>query len=272
MGFTELRMYAEVFNDVQEFRKVTLNKLRSDTVNDEAGRFSHMAKVFDEVEHEMSMGMKRELRKTVGPAVLAWQKSQSGIGEHLLARLIGTIGNPYLATPYRWQGTGEDRVLVEDPPYVRSVGQLWAYCGHGDPERKMRKGITAEELAEMGNPKAKMLVHLLAEACVKGGVRKDKTGETEERTAISHYGQVYLDARKLYADATHRRDCVRCGPSGKPALAGSPLSKAHQNAAALRKVGKELLKDLWTAAREDAGTGAACSDSEEETPAEELSA
>ena len=45
-------------------------------------------------------------------------------------------------------------------------------------------------------------------------------------------------------DAVHPVTCVRCGPSAKPAEPGSAPSKAHQHANALRKVGKELLKDL----------------------------
>ena len=252
MGYPELRLYAEIYDDALEFRKASLSKIRSGTVLDDAGRFSDTVAMFSEVEHQMSLAIKQEMRKSIGSTVLAWQKSEPGIGKHLLARLIGILGDPYVATPYRWQGTGAGRVQVADPPYTRTVSQLWAYCGYGDPDRNMHKGISSEELAALGNPKAKMLVHLLAEACVKAGVRSDKTGETEQRTSRSRYGQVYLDDRKSYADATHRHDCARCGPRGKPALAGSPLSKAHQHAASLRKVGKEILRNLWEAAREDA--------------------
>jgi len=252
MGYIELRMYAEIYADALEFRKSTLNKIRSGTVIDDAARMTDVSGIFAEVEHQMSMSMKRELRKTVGPSVKAWQKSGSGIGEHLFARLIGIVGDPYTATPHHWHGSGENRVLVAEPPRVRTVSQLWSYCGHGDPERRVCKGITVEELAALGNPRAKMLVHLLAEACVKAGVRVVE--DTDERKSISRYGQVYLDARELYAGRTHAMECKRCGPSGKPALPGSALSKGHQNAAALRKVGKEILRDLWIAARADAET------------------
>lgn len=260
MGYLELRMYAEIYADALDFRKSTMNKLRSGTLVDDVARMEDVSGIFAEVEHEMSMAMKRELRKTVGPSVREWQKTESGIGEHLFARLIGIIGDPYAATPYHWYGTGENRVLAADPPYIRTVSQLWSYCGYGDPERKMFKGISANELASLGNPKAKMLVHLLAEACVKAGVRVGDNAD--ERKAISRYGQVYLDARALYAERAHRHDCVRCGPSGKPALAGSPLSKAHAHAAALRKVGKEVLRDLWIAARADAEARSDISDLE----------
>ncbi len=83
----------------------------------------------------------------------------------------------------------------------------------------------------------------------------DAEREDGQRKAITKYGQVYLDARERLATRTHGSECKRCGPGGKPALPGSPLSKGHQYPAALRKVGKEILRDLWLAAREDALNG-----------------
>ena len=65
-----------------------------------------------------------------------------------------------------------------------------------------------------------------------------------------HYEQVYRQAREKYADATHPADCVRCGPAGKPALAGSELSDGHKHARAIRIVAKELLKDMWRESRD----------------------
>nr|WP_159080849.1 Hint domain-containing protein [Nocardia suismassiliense] len=64
-----------------------------------------------------------------------------------------------------------------------------------------------------------------------------------------HYEATYRAARMKYADATHRVDCVRCGPAGTPAPAGSSLSDGHKHARAVRIVAKEILKDLWIEAR-----------------------
>jgi hypothetical protein len=59
------------------------------------------------------------------------------------------------------------------------------------------------------------------------------------------------DKRKAATEGrVHATECVRCGPSGKPAQAGSPWSDAHRHADALRIVSKELLKQLWRAARD----------------------
>ena len=60
-----------------------------------------------------------------------------------------------------------------------------------------------------------------------------------------HYRDIYDATRAKYAEAVHNADCVRCGPAGKPALAGSPLSLGHQHARGLRAIAKELLRDLW---------------------------
>lgn len=65
--------------------------------------------------------------------------------------------------------------------------------------------------------------------------------------ADKHYRQFYDWARAVAADKVHAVECVRCGPSGKPAQPGTPWNPGHQHAHALRIVGKELLRDLWLA-------------------------
>lgn len=103
---------------------------------------------------------------------------------------------------------------------------------------------------------ARMRVWNVAEACKKQLV-KPCTGISEgtlalhfENCVCGRYRIVYDNGRAKYADALHALECVRCGPKGKPALVGSPLSAAHQDARALRLVMKEVLKDLWRAAKD----------------------
>ena len=95
--------------------------------------------------------------------------------------------------------------------------------------------MTAEQLAAQGSPMLKMLVHLNAESCMK--------------TMSSPYRLVYERVRQDVTDKVHTVECVRCGPSGKPAQPGAPWSPGHQHAHALRIVGKEILRDLWTVAQ-----------------------
>jgi hypothetical protein len=82
------------------------------------------------------------------------------------------------------------------------------------------------------NADARMRVYLVAAKCV---MQPDGT----------RWRDTYTAARAKYAGAVHRAPCVRCGPSGKPAAVGSPLSAGHQHARAVRIVAKTILKELW---------------------------
>lgn len=160
-------------------------------------------------EHLAELELKREWRKH---PLAPWAKQFHGVGEKSIARLIAIIGDP------------------ADRP---NVAKLWAYCGHGDPARsRKKKGMTQAELFKQGNPAAKKQTWLIACSLLKAGNRE-------------HYDA----ARARYAERVHEQPCVRCGPAGHPAPAGSPWSDAHKHAAALRYTGKEFLKELWVVAR-----------------------
>lgn len=302
-----LRTLAGALDDAQQARIAIANKLR---------RYPQLDLLADgpqAAEDGLAKALRLHYRKTVPKPIREWQKANGGIGEHLTARLLGQIGHPVVATPSHWEGTGAKRVLVEDPAFNRTMRQLWQYAGHGDPERSRRvKGATAEQVAAAGQPKAKMVLHLIAECAIKqpgrrwtpergghwatdtepggdahrpreshpvhgaapgtnlddahrlaeshgsGGVVEPSPHAHEESDSHSldgvwKYRAVYEMARTRYTDRTHVAPCVRCGPSGKPAAEGSPWSLSHQHAAALRLVGKEILRDLWAVA----GGGAA---------------
>ena len=74
--------------------------------------------------------------------------------------------------------------------------------------------MTASDAASLGSPRAKMIVHLMAECCMK------------QRT--SPYRVVYDEARMDYES----RD----------------WTDGHRHNAALRKTAKAILKDLWVVA------------------------
>lgn len=230
--YQELRIWSEMYQDAMQVRIAATNRAERSPTDKDVPRYAIHIKLLTETEHECALELVRTYRKTVPASVRAWQKESPGIGEHLLARLLGIIGNPVLAQPYHWEGVGKDnRRLVADEPYRRSISQLWSYCGVGDPERKRRKGQTVEEAMAAGIPLAKSVLYLLAQACVK--VNKGV------------YREHYDAARLRYADRVHAKECPPCGPKGKPAKVGTPWSPGHQHAAALRKVGKEILRDLW---------------------------
>lgn len=143
-----------------------------------------------------------------------------GVGPKQLARLLGSTGDPY------WHN-------AENRP--RRVSELWAYCGfhvvEGIAPRRQR-GVRSN-----WSDDARTRARLIAESCIK-----QRQGQ---------YRAVYDRVRAHYADAVHLKDCIRCGPSGNPAKAGTPVSAGHQHARALRAVSKEVLRDLWIFARKN---------------------
>lgn len=227
-GWDVLRFWAEMYHDAQKVRIGMGNRAsRTDLDPDLYQPAIEAAKA---TEHACKLELVRCYRKVVPAEVRTWQKEQPGIGEHLLARLLGHLGDPLIATPFRWMETAPEghecdpdrcgkRHLVEFEPYERTVSELWSYCGHGDPTRKRAKGMTADDALAMGSPGCKMLVHLLAEACMK------------QKGKGARYRDVYERRRIVTVDRVDDK--------------GKPWTAAHQHNDALRIVGKELLRDLW---------------------------
>lgn len=140
---------------------------------------------------------------------------RKGLGPKVFARLLYRVDwDPY------WHP-------IDDRP--RSVSELWQYCGHGDPERsRRRKGAQVEY-----SPHAKTRVWNIVASFMKQG----------------SYRELYEKRRFQTAERLHANTCPPCGPSGTPAKAGTPWSAAHQNADAMRIMGKQFLLDLWLEAK-----------------------
>lgn len=228
-----LALAADIVDDLERTRIANENRLRMLTRSepDEDGemrglgmderdpnvaRTAALVDMLVKAEHQAVLNLNKLLREhPLGP----WIKAQKGVGEKTGARLLAVVGDPYVNLQ-----TGE----------VRTVSQLWAYCGHGDPGRRKHKGMSQDDLFRLGNPTAKKRVWLIATSCLK---------------AQGPYADAYYTRKKATEEREHPTECVRCGPSGKPALPGSPWSDAHRHADALRIVGKEFLRDLWLEAK-----------------------
>lgn len=212
--YATVKTLGRLLDDLERVRIMNSNRIAA-LEREYGSSLPHLSEIGHQVsavEHEAELELKRAWRQH---PLAPWAKEIKGCGEKLVARLIAEIGDP-----------------AERP----NVAKLWAYCGHGDPARSQkRRGMTQEELFKQGSPVAKKRVYLLAAQF--------------RRTPGSHYREVYDEARKRYADRVHAKPCVRCGPAGKPADVGTEWSLGHQDAAALRYVGKEFLKDLWIASR-----------------------
>ena len=217
--YHELGIWAAMLEDMQKLRIATANRVAlgkegrktNAAVDVDPKQYAaHLGELEGE-EHNVALEMRRCYRRSVNPEIVAWQKATPGIGEHLLARLLGVIGDPVHTTRHHWEGNGDGRVLVDDGPYERRVSDLWSYCGHGDATRKRRKGMDKDEAAALGSDQAKMLTRLLAVSCM--------------RCRQSPYRATYDTRRTLTADREE----------------WTPL---HQHNDALRLTGKAILRDL----------------------------
>lgn len=228
-----LALAADVLDDAERTRIANENRLRqltrseADSDGEERGfgldeshpdvaRLAAIVDMLAKVEHQSALNLQKMLRQhPLGP----WVKAQKGIGEKQAARLLAVIGDPYVN-----EQTGE----------IRTVSQLWAYCGHGDPARRKFKGMTQADLFRLGNPVAKSRLWLISTAVLK---------------AQGPLVAAYYDRKRATVGREHARECVRCGPSGKPAQIGSPWSDAHRHADALRVLGKTILREMWLEAK-----------------------
>lgn len=283
-----LKILATQVDDLENVRIANANRLRQLTSSDvdsdgirrglglpedhrDVRRIAQTVEALAAIEKQTISQLQSHMRRSAwGP----WLKSATGVGEKQLARLLGEIGDPYWNT------------LHQRP---RTVSELWAYCGyhtlpagqfwrashdahasgtqlppdHAVPGTQPpssggaqlpggQEGIATQSRSAAGAPRtapkrtrgqksnwseeARKRAWLIATSCVKSAKG-------------TRYRDVYDMTRAKYAEAVHSMPCVRCGPAGKPALVGSPLSDGHKHARALRAISKEVLRDLWIEAR-----------------------
>lgn len=217
--------YADVLEDIEKARKSANSKLKTLTgtkdyqfklpdYHPDVMKLTSLCHYLQEAEDDAISTLKNAMKRNV---FHGWVDRTLGVGEKTAARLLGVIGDPY------WNAR-------DDRP--RGLRELWSYCGYGDAEfQRRRHGVKGN-----WNPKARMRCYLIAECCMK--------------QMESPYRKIYDAARDRYADAVHDAPCPRCGPKGKPAQPGSPLSLGHQNARGLRAISKHgVLRDLWNESR-----------------------
>lgn len=225
-----LATLAESVSDLEASRKAMANRLRAltSTKPDKDGLtrafglpLDHPSVValqfsfttLETAEKAAVKALEKELRNH---PLWPWIKAQNGLGDKTIARLLAAIGDPY------WND-------LHNRP--RTIGELFSFCGVAGPGQRKRKGERVT-----WSPEARMRIHVIIDPIIKN--------------RRSPYRAVYDAGRDRYADHLHTETCVRCGPAGKPAPVGSPWPLAHQHAAALRLVKREVLRDLWAAAKQ----------------------
>lgn len=179
-------------------------------------------------ENEATKVLEKAVRDTIyGP----WIKETHGLGYKSMARLLGEIGDP------GWNA-------YEDRPR-RGPAELWAYMGMHveDGEAPRRQRGVRSNWSHWG----RVRLWVVSKSAVDSG------GSVEGPDGKYHdigYRKVYSDTRLKYENAVHTQSCVRCGPAGHPAPAGSPLNDGHKYGRALRAVGKAILVDMYRIAND----------------------
>lgn len=252
-----LALAADVLDDLERVRIANENRLRqltrdtTDADGEERGfgltldhpdvaRLAAIVTALGQAEHDAELQLARRMRAhPLGP----WVAAQKGVGDKQGARLLASIGDPYIRPEIvRKDGTVE-------PARPRLVSELWAYCGHHVPDgaaARHRRGTVSN-----WNETARMRVHLIAEKTVM--MLRRPCGRPDGQAWADHtpdcacgpWRREYDAGRRQYVGAVHTTPCHRCGPAGHPAAAGSPLSDAHAHGRAVRLVAKCLLRELW---------------------------
>jgi hypothetical protein len=241
-----LGILSDVLDDMESVRIANMNRVRILTRteadadgeerghglsldNPEVAKLQATVDVLIAGEKDAILNVQRAVRKH---PLAHLQQSARGLGEKQYGRALATIGDPY------WND------LHERP---RTVSELWAYCGFDVRNGAAPKRTRGQQSNWSEN--ARKRIWVISEALMKGGRKAEGDSRGEQDPQQDRFRIIYDNAKVKYADAVHTVECVRCGPSGKPAQVGSPISDAHRHARALRAVSKELLKEMWRAAK-----------------------
>lgn len=258
-----IRTLGRLLDDLERVRIMNSNRIGAleRSYGEALPHLEEIATPLNQAEHLAELELIRAWRKH---PLAPWAKEVRGLGEKSIARLIAEIGSPAIGSKGHWETSksngsigDSDTQGAEDPDqaidptddqtpdakknrewiidehFERTVSQLWAYCGVGDPARsRIPKGAVQSDLLRRGKPRAKKQLYLIATGLLKSGIRG---GEP-----ISPWGEFYMRARRKYADRVHDEPCAPCH-----AGAGDPWKPGHQHMAALRLMEKELLKEMW---------------------------
>lgn len=191
--------------------------------------------------------LKKLYQQCAPPAIVKFQQETQGLGDLLMAQLIGICGDLKVYTEAWWEKNDEmfgqsgadneelaadglpprkpeKRVLVTGAVMQLGVRELWQYCGHGDATARRRRGASQDEQFAAGHPVAKTVAHEMAVRALYKTGKPDKNGRV---SAATPYYPWYLEWKEK-ATVSH--------PDWKPL-------RCHNHA--IRRVAKAILKDLW---------------------------
>lgn len=245
------RSTAEGLTDAKQARIATVNRVeRGGTADALLGQ--QMIALARNLETTYEDMLATQYEQAVPAHVREWAAAIPGFGSGVLfARILGVLGHPRIAVPYRWEGRD---LIAAGPPYDRTVRQLWQYAGCGDPERHPVKDMTRDEKLAMGKRTTlRPLLYTFSSYLEKSPTRSPAV-------AGSRYYKLLTTAKEAAQGNTHARECRNrkrppmtsngCGTVQHPEWGepGSPWRPGHIRMHAHRIVHKEFLRDLWVIA------------------------
>jgi hypothetical protein len=269
---TGIRMLGAALAGAKEVRKANVNRaehgLKELSLPGMAVILTWPAKAMERAYADALMD---EYERFVPSDVQKWFRGIPGFGDGVLsARLIGYIGNPCVATPMEWSENGKELVVYEDED--RTISQLWAYCGCGDPALSACHGYrttTRDQKLAVGKRStaravlyswSSYLVRMAGRSADVANSKYYKLYITTRKDAAGHDGKCDTGKWPSPCAGTHKHHNSDCQNKNRPPLApngcgiaahrewgqvGSPWRPGHLNMHAHRIVHKELLRDLW---------------------------
>ena len=186
--------------------------------------------------------------------VRAWAAGIPGLASgELFPRILGTLGHPRIAIPYKWEG---NMPVPAGDPYERTLRQLWQFSGCGDPGTIPRGDIlghspTREDKLRGGKLTVlRPLLYTFTSYIVRMHTRSPEIAD-------SMYYKYLTEAKAAAQGKVHQRQCQNkhrpplrpngCGTVLHPewGAPGSPWRPGHVDMHAHRVTQKELLRQLW---------------------------
>lgn len=273
---SELRAAGEDLTDMIEVRKAADNRART---------LSHLDTELirpdwvDTAEKAARAALRDRYEAAVPEQVRDWAATVPGFGSgELFPRLIAAIGDPAIATPLLPIEPGDTgrgaRSRPAGEPYVRSLRQLFQYCGVGDTMLKPREDVLGrkperEDVLRAGKRDIQPLLYTWSTLLLRGQ-RHASVSESRYWDLLTarllltrgHEGACDPGKTCFGSHRVHERQCQNhqrpprrsdgCGTVQNPewGAPGSPWRPGHISMDAHRTVQKTLLADLWRVSRE----------------------
>jgi hypothetical protein len=254
-----LAFHADMLDDLERTRIAQENRLRQltrtepDKDGEERGfglskehpEVLVLAEMVTQLKILEEQAVKSLQKKLKANPLHAWIKTQRGLGDKQVARLLAAIGDPYINVQKDaarglyslWAYCGFHVLLVghiDDDTQSGTAGELKvASTSYFDPKEPGSGVAPRRKRGQRANwsMKAKMRAYLIAESCIKQRDAECKEGHIED-CRCSPYRIVY-DNRRTHTAVTHPE-----------------WTDGHSHNDAMRIAAKEILRGLWTAARE----------------------